>query len=85
MLVGKLTEQQKNDLVGKLVQPDWYFYPVLSYGTVPAEWVISTQEIDCSIYYENEWIKNLPLIEFVPKPEEPENYFTQFFSGNSQN
>jgi hypothetical protein len=85
MLVGQLTEQQKNDLVGQLVQPDWYFNPVLSYGTIPAEWVISTQEMDSTIYPQNQWVKNLPLIEFVPKPEESENYYTQFFSGDSQN
>jgi hypothetical protein len=85
MLVGQLTEQQKNDLVGQLVQPDWYFNPVLSYGTIPAEWVISTQEMDSTIYPQNQWVKNLPLIEFVPKPKESENYYTQFFSGNSQN
>lgn len=82
MLVGKLTEQQKNSLVGQLVEPDLYFNPVLSYGTIPAEWVVSKQEIDASIYPQNSWVKTLPLIEFVPKPKDSENYFNQFFSGS---
>ena len=83
MLVGLLTQQQKNDLVGQLVQPDWYFNPVLSYGTIPEEWVISTQEMDSTIYPQNEWVKNLPLIEYVPKPIESENYYNQFFNGDT--
>jgi hypothetical protein len=64
ILVGKLTELQKTDLEGQLVQPDWYFYPVLD-GNTPPNWVISTEEINASIYPQNEWVKNLPLIEWV--------------------
>jgi hypothetical protein len=72
MLVGLLTEEQKESLVGQLVSPDLYFNPVLSYGSIPAEWVISTQEIDASIYPEHLWVKSLPLIEYTPKPLEEE-------------
>jgi len=64
ILVGKLTEQQKTDLEGQLVQPDWYFYPVLD-GNTPSNWIISQEEINGSIYPQNEWVKNLPLIEWV--------------------
>lgn len=64
ILVGKLTEQQKTDLEGQLVQPDWYFYPVLD-GNTPPNWIISTEEINASIYPQNAWVKNLPLIEWV--------------------
>ena len=82
MLVGKLTQEQKDLLVGQLVQPDWYFYPVLSYGTIPAEWIISQEEMNGSIYPQNVWVKELPLIEFIPKPKESENYYNQFFGNN---
>jgi hypothetical protein len=64
ILVGKLTELQKTDLEGQLVQPDWYFYPVLD-GNIPSNWIISQEEINGSIYPQNEWVKNLPLIEWV--------------------
>jgi hypothetical protein len=85
MLVAKLTQEQKDNLVGQLVQPSWKFNPVLSYGNVPSDWVISTHEVEASIYPQNSWVKNLPLIEFVPKPVESENHFNQFFSGTSLN
>jgi len=64
MLVGLLTVEQKDALIGQLVQPDWYFYPVQD-GNTPPNWVISTEEINASIYPQNEWVKNLPLIEWV--------------------
>lgn len=82
MLVGKLTQEQKDSLVGQLVQPDWYFYPVLSYGNIPSDWVISQEEMNASIYPQNSWVKELPLIEYIPKPQETENYYNQFFSVN---
>lgn len=65
ILVGKLTEQQKLDIDGKLLQPNWYFFPVLD-GNDPQNWVITSIEIDNSIYPQNEWVKSLPLIEWVP-------------------
>ena len=64
ILVGKLTEQQKTDLEGQLVQPDWYFSPIQD-GNTPPNWVISQEEINGSIYPQNAWVKNLPLIEWV--------------------
>ena len=64
ILVGKLTDIQKTNLEGELVQIDWYFYPVQD-GNTPPNWVISTEEINASIYPQNEWVKNLPLIEWV--------------------
>lgn len=62
--VAALTINQKDSLVGQLVQPDWYFNPILSGGTIP--WVISEQEIDNSIYPEHDWIKDLTLVEYNP-------------------
>jgi hypothetical protein len=65
--VGIITESQANNLITQLVQPDWYFYPVKDCNN---NWVISSQEIQASIYPENEWIKLLPLIDWC-KPLPP--------------
>lgn len=68
MLVGKLTPAQYEELKGppvRMVQPDWYFNPFKNYN-VEFDWVISTEEIDASIYPENDWVKNIPLIEYIP-------------------
>jgi hypothetical protein len=74
MKAGILTITQKESLEGQLVQPDWYFYPVLDCN---ADWIISTQEIDGSIYPQNEWVKTLPLIDWcepIPVSGSTENY-----------
>jgi hypothetical protein len=69
MKVAILTIEQKESLIGQLVQPDWYFYPVLDCNN---NWVISSQEIDNSIYPQNEWIKELILIDWCePEPTPP--------------
>lgn len=61
MKAGILTITEKESLVGQLVQPDWYFYPVQDCNN---DWIISTEEIDGSIYPQNEWVKSLPLIDW---------------------
>ena len=63
--VGLLTELQKDELVGQLYAPDSYFNPIQN---INDNWVISQEEM-----YNNEnelvaWVKDLPLIEYVPKP-----------------
>lgn len=58
-----LTEQERNKLLGQLVQPNWYFNPIQDCNS---NWIISQEEIDSSIYPENEWIKSLPKIEWCP-------------------
>jgi hypothetical protein len=63
--VGLLTELQKDELVGVLYAPDSYFNPIQD---INDDWVISQEEM-----YNNEnelvaWVKDLPLIEYVPKP-----------------
>ena len=63
-LVAPLTINQKDSLIDQLVQPDWYFNPILSGGTDP--WVISEQEINGSIYPDHIWIKDLSLVEYNP-------------------
>lgn len=85
MLVGKLTEEQKDWLIGPPVQlvtgNNWYFYPVQD-GSNEKNWVISVEEIQSSSYPQNEFVKTLPLIEWIPPyvtPLDQENYFDQFF------
>jgi hypothetical protein len=67
MLVGLLTLEQKNELEGQLVQPSWYFYPI---EDCDDNWVISIEEMENSIYPQNEWVKTLPLIEYCEKIKE---------------
>jgi hypothetical protein len=62
--VGLLTEQQKEQLVGHSYAPDSYFNPVQD---IDDNWVVSTEEI---LYCTNEefvWVKELTLIDYVPK------------------
>lgn len=63
MKVGLLTITEKESLVGQLVEPNWYFNPTLDCNV---NWIISTQEINGSIYPQNEWVKTLPLIDWCP-------------------
>ena len=63
--VGLLTELQKDELIGVLYAPDSYFNPIQDNND---NWVISQEEM-----YNNEnelvaWVKDLPLIDFEPKP-----------------
>ena len=63
--VGLLTELQKDELIGVLYAPDSYFNPIQD---INDNWVISQEEM-----YKNEnelvaWVKDLPLIDFEPKP-----------------
>jgi hypothetical protein len=62
--VAALTINEKDSLVGQLVQPNWYFNPRLSGDTFP--WIISEQEINASIYPDHLWIKDLTLVEYNP-------------------
>jgi hypothetical protein len=65
MLVGVLTEQQKNQLVGQKFAPDSFFNPILDwYGN----WIITQVEIDECVNPEFQWVKDLTLIQFVPGP-----------------
>lgn len=66
--VGLLTETQKDSLVGQQYAPDSYFNPILDFFD---QWVISTEEIEYNVNPEFMWIKDLPLIEYVPKPSPP--------------
>lgn len=66
--VGLLTEIQKDELVGQLYDDDSYFNPIQD---VDDNWIISTQEMDQCVNPTFAWVKNLPLIEYNPKPAPP--------------
>ena len=84
MKVGLLTIIQKDTLIGEMVSPDWYFYPI---QMTDGEWVISTQEMEASEFPELDWVKTLPLVDWLgpyqPITGDTPNYFTQFFSGET--
>jgi len=66
MLVGLLTIEQKEELIGIQYEPSSYFNPVQDAND---NWIISTVEM-----YDNQnpdvvWVNNLPLIEWQPKQE----------------
>jgi hypothetical protein len=62
--VGLLTITQKDQLVGVMYAPDSYFNPIQNINN---EWVISTQEMEYCVNPEVIWVKDLPLIEYIPK------------------
>jgi hypothetical protein len=66
--VGLLTESQKNELVGQLYDDDSYFNPIQD---IEDNWIISVEEMEFCVNPEFQWVKDLPLIEYKPKPEPP--------------
>jgi hypothetical protein len=60
--VAILTIHQKDSLVGQLVCPDGWFNPVMD---ADENWIISIEEINASIYPDHEWIKDLPITDYV--------------------
>lgn len=68
MKVGLLTIEQKEAISGQLYAPDSYFNPIQDINN---DWVISTQEMEFCVVEEFMWVKELPLIEYEPKPAPP--------------
>jgi hypothetical protein len=66
--VGLLTESQKNELVGQLYDEDSYFNPIQD---ISDNWIISVEEMEFCVNPEFQWVKDLPLIEYKPKPSPP--------------
>jgi hypothetical protein len=66
--VGILTIAEKDSLVGQLYDEDSYFNPIQD---IDDNWIISVEEIDQCVTPEFQWVKDLPLIEYIPKPEPP--------------
>ena len=60
--VAILTEEQKNQLVGQQYSPDSYFNPIQDEDN---NWIISIEETQAT---DIQWVKDLALIEFKPKP-----------------
>jgi hypothetical protein len=66
--VGLLTESQKNELVGQLYDEDSYFNPIQDAND---NWIISVEEMEFCVNPVFQWVKDLPLIEYKPKPSPP--------------
>ena len=66
--VGLLTELQKNELIGQLYDEDSYFNPIQDLND---NWVISVEEMNQCVNPDFLWVKDLPLIEYKPKPTPP--------------
>jgi hypothetical protein len=66
--VGLLTESQKNELVGQLYDEDSYFNPIQD---ILDQWIISVEEMEFCVNPVFMWVKDLPLIEYKPKPSPP--------------
>lgn len=66
--VGLLTEAEKDSLVGQLYDEDSYFNPIQD---LYDNWIISIEEIDFCVNPEFQWVKDLPLIPYEPKPSPP--------------
>ena len=64
--VGLLTIQQKDQLVGQYWNPDLYFNPIQD---INDNWVIYTQEMYGNTNPNVTWVSDLPLIEYVRKPQ----------------
>jgi hypothetical protein len=66
--VGLLTESQKDNLIGQLYDEDSYFNPRQD---IEDNWIISVEEMEFCVNPEFQWVKDLPLIEYKPKPSPP--------------
>lgn len=66
ILVGLLTLDQKNDIFEMLFDEDSFFNPIQDNDD---NWVISTEEIEFCTVEEFQWVKQLPLIEYIQKVE----------------
>ena len=62
--VHLLTIEQKDELVGQWYDPDSYFNPIQDAND---DWIISVEEVDQCVNPDFLWVKDLPLIEYIPK------------------
>jgi hypothetical protein len=65
---AKLTPEQADSLRGQVFLQDSYFNPIQD---IEDNWIISAQEVAYCANPEFLWIKELPMIPFVPKPAPP--------------
>ena len=66
ILVGLLTIDQYNQVVGQMFDEDSFFNPIQDAND---DWIISVEEINFCTNQEFLWVKNLPLIEYLPKQQ----------------
>jgi len=66
--VGLLTESQKDSLIGQLYDEDSFFNPITD---LDENWIISVEEMEFCVNPEFQWVKDLPLIDYKPKPSPP--------------
>jgi len=66
--VGLLTENQKDSLIGQMYDEDSYFNPIQDDFD---NWIISIEEMEFCVNAEFQWVKDLPLIDYKPKPSPP--------------
>jgi hypothetical protein len=66
--VGLLTEIQKDELIGQLYDLDSYFNPIQD---INDNWIISTEEMQQNENPNFTWVRDLLLIEYLPKPTPP--------------
>ena len=59
-----LTIEQKDELVGQWYDSDSYFNPIQDAND---DWIISVEEVDQCVNPDFLWVKDLPLIEYIPK------------------
>jgi hypothetical protein len=64
ILVGLLTIDQYDQIVGQMYDEDSFFNPLQDAND---DWIISEEEINFCTNPEFLWVKNLPLIEYLPK------------------
>jgi hypothetical protein len=66
--VGLLTVQQKDELTGQQYTADSFFNPIEDFN---GNWIISKEEMNFCNNSEFIWVKQLPLIEYIKKENEP--------------
>ena len=62
--VHLLSVSEKDEITGQSYAPDSYFNPIQDAND---NWVISVEEVDQCVNPEFIWVKNTPLIEYIPK------------------
>ena len=70
-LVGLLTIEQKELIHGQWYAADSFYNEILDNSD---NWIISVEEIANTINPDTLWVKDLPLIEYQPKPAPPFPY-----------
>ena len=66
--VGLLTETQRDEVWGQQYMDDSYMYPIQD---VDDNWIMSQEVMEQCVNPDFLWVKDLPLIEYKPKPTPP--------------